>query len=123
MGGGGATALVKPENIVDGAVAKVTVSEPGTGFTIAPSVAFSGGGGTGAAATAEIGTWGWGAGMDQGTDGKLGSGYLSEQILSTTMFRAYRSIGGDATSVNRREFAARCMAYLMLQAVHTLQPL
>ena len=122
MGGGGATALVKPEHIVDGAVTKVTVSEPGTGFTIAPSVAFSGGGGTGAAATAEIGTWGWGAGMDQGTDGKLGSGYLSEQILSTTMFRAYQSIGGDATSVNRREFAARCMAYLMLQAVHKLSP-
>jgi hypothetical protein len=55
--------------------------------------------------------------MDQGTDGLLGSGYLSEQILTTTMFRAYRSIGGDAASVNRREFAARYMAYLMLQAV------
>ena len=116
-GSSGATALVKPEHFVGGAVTKVTVSNPGTGYTSAPSVVFTGGGGTGAAATAVIGTWGWGAGMDQGTDGLLGSGYLSEQILSTTMFRAYRSIGGNAASANRREFAARYMAYLMLQAV------
>ena len=51
------------------------------------------------------------------------TGYLSEQILSTTMFRVYRSIGGDSTSVSRREFAARCMAYLMLRAVGTLTPM
>jgi len=59
--------------------------------------------------------WGWGGANDVG-------GYLSEQILSTTMFRAYRSIGGDSSSVSRREFAARCMAYLMLRAVGTLTP-
>ena len=59
--------------------------------------------------------WGWGGANDVG-------GYSSEQILSTTMFRAYRSIGGDSTSVARREFAARCMAYLMLRAVGTLTP-
>ena len=29
-------------------------------------------------------------------------GYLSEQILSTTMFRVYRSIGGDSTQFSRR---------------------
>ena len=58
--------------------------------------------------------------MDQGTDGSIGSGYFSEQILSTTMFRAYQSIGGDATSINRREFAARYMAYLMLRAIGQL---
>ncbi len=118
--GGGvreATASVKPEDIVGGAVTKVTVGEQGTGYTCAPSVVITGGGGTGASATAEIGTWGWGGGMDQGTDGKLGSGYLSEQILSTTMFRAYRSIGGDAANVNRRAFAARYMTFLMLQAI------
>ena len=39
------------------------------------------------------------------------------------MFRVYRSIGGDSTSLTRREFAARCMAYLMLRAVGTLTPM
>ena len=60
--------------------------------------------------------WGWGGMNDVGS-------YSSEQILSTTMFRAYRSIGGDSTRFSRREFAARCMAYLMLRAVGTLTPL
>ena len=60
--------------------------------------------------------WGWGGMNDD-------SGYSSEQILSTTMFRVYRSIGGDSTSLTRREFAARCMAYLMLRAVGTLTPM
>lgn len=59
--------------------------------------------------------WGWGGVNDVG-------GYFSEQILSTTLFRAYRSIGGDSASLVRREFAARFMAYLMLRAVGTLTP-
>jgi hypothetical protein len=50
-------------------------------------------------------------------------GYKSEEILSTTLFRAYRSIGGDANSLARREFAARFMAYLILRAVGTLTQL
>ena len=60
--------------------------------------------------------WGWGGVNDIG-------GYSSEQILSTTLFRAYRSIGGDSTRLSQREFAARCMAYLMLRAVGTLTPM
>lgn len=60
--------------------------------------------------------WGWGGANDVGS-------YSSEQILATTMFRAYRSIGGDSTNLGRREFAARCMAFLMLRAVHTLGPM
>ena len=63
--------------------------------------------------------WGWGGVNDTGI-GPFNPGYQSEQILSTTMFRAYRSIGGDSTLFTRREFAARCMAYLMLRAVGTL---
>lgn len=59
--------------------------------------------------------WGWGGANDVG-------GYSSEQILSTTLFRAYRSIGGDSTSLARREFAARCLAYLVLRAVGQLTP-
>lgn len=60
--------------------------------------------------------WGWGGVNDVGS-------YSSEQILSTTLFRVYRAIGGDATSVGRREFAARAMTYLMLRAVGTLTPM
>ena len=60
--------------------------------------------------------WGWGGPNDDG-------GYSTEQILSTTLFRVYRSIGGDSTNVSRREFAARCMSYLILRAVGTLTPM
>ena len=121
-GSGGATASISPADIVGGAVSKVTVVNPGAGYKRDPKVRFKGGGGGGAKAIAQTGTWGWGQGMDRGTDGKLGSGYFSEQILSTTMFRAYQSIGGDATSINRREFAARSMAFLMLQAIAQCNP-
>ncbi|MET0123418.1 MAG: choice-of-anchor D domain-containing protein [Candidatus Thiodiazotropha sp. 6PLUC9] len=59
--------------------------------------------------------WGWGGANDVGS-------YSSEQILSTTLFRAYRSIGGDSTALTRREFSAHLMAYLILRAVSTLSP-
>lgn len=59
--------------------------------------------------------WGWAGSNDIG-------GYSSEQVLSTTLFRMYRSIGGDSSSVPRREFAARTAAYLILRAVATLTP-
>lgn len=59
--------------------------------------------------------WGWGGANDLGN-------YDSEQVLSTTMFRFYRSIGGDSTSLSRREFSARVSCYLMLRAVSTLSP-
>lgn len=65
-----------------------------------------------------VSTWAWGGpndlGMGTATDP---AGYLSEQILATTLFRVYRSIGGDATDVNRRRFAARYVAYLILRTV------
>lgn len=61
------------------------------------------------------GGWAWGGSNDSG-------GYNSEQILCTTHFRIYRSIGGDSTQVDTRRFAARYMAYLMLRAVGTLTP-
>jgi hypothetical protein len=59
--------------------------------------------------------WAWGGSNDTG-------GYNSEQILCTTNFRVYRSIGGDSTRVEMRRFAARYMAYLLLGAVATLTP-
>ncbi|MBK8803293.1 MAG: hypothetical protein IPN71_14785 [Fibrobacteres bacterium] len=60
--------------------------------------------------------WGWGGTNDVG-------GYSSEQILATTLFRVYRSIGGDSTDVGRRNFAARFAIYLILRAVGTLTPI
>ncbi|MGH7292811.1 MAG: hypothetical protein ACREJT_16450, partial [Myxococcota bacterium] len=57
--------------------------------------------------------WGWGGASDVG-------GYNSEQVLCTTLFRMYRSIGGDSSSVPRREFAARSSVYLILRAVGLL---
>ena len=59
--------------------------------------------------------WGWGGTNDVG-------GYSSEQILSTTLFRLYQSLGGDSTSVARRQFAARYVCYLIFRAVGTLTP-
>ncbi len=62
-----------------------------------------------------VATWAWLGPNDVG-------GYSTEQILSTSLFRVYRSIGGDSTSLSRREFAARYMAYLILRTVGTLTP-
>ena len=115
-GGLGATAFVHPSHVVGGAVAAVIVANPGTGYTSAPTVSFSGGGGSGAAATATIGTWAWGGGMDL-------NGYRSEEILASTLFRVYRSIGGDSGALSRRQFAARYMTYLILRSVSTLTPM
>ena len=59
--------------------------------------------------------WAWGGQNDNG-------GYDSEQILATTHFRIYRSIGGDSTDINRKKFASRMMVYLILRAISTLSP-
>lgn len=59
--------------------------------------------------------WAWGGSQDDGV-------YGSEQILATSHFRIYRSIGGDASSLSKREFASRFTAYLILSAVGTLTP-
>ena len=57
--------------------------------------------------------WAWGGVNDDGQ-------YGSEQILSTSHFRAYRSIGGDHPDLCEREWAARYMTYLILHGVGTL---
>jgi len=59
--------------------------------------------------------WGWGGSNDL-------NGYNSEQILATTHFRLYRSLGGDSNDVARRWFASRAATYLILRAVGTLTP-
>jgi hypothetical protein len=59
--------------------------------------------------------WGWGGANDTG-------GYNSEQILATSHFRIYQSIGGDSDNLGRRLFAARFMTYLIVRAVGELTP-
>ena len=59
--------------------------------------------------------WQWGGANDD-------TSYGSEEILATTLFRAYRSIGGDSTDLGRRQFASRAMMYLVLRAISTLTP-
>ena len=49
-------------------------------------------------------------------------GYNNEQILSSTMFRIYRSLGGDSADINTQRFAARMTTYLILRAIGTLTP-
>jgi zinc metalloprotease ZmpB len=60
--------------------------------------------------------WGWGGANDVG-------GYDSEEILATTHFRIYRSIGGDSDDLGRRRLASRVVSYLILRAVGDLTPL
>lgn len=60
--------------------------------------------------------WGWGGAND-------GGGYSSEEILATTHFRIYRSIGGDSADLDRRRFASRTVTYLVLRAVGDLTPM
>ena len=57
--------------------------------------------------------WAWGGSQDDG-------GYGSEEILATTMFRVYRSIGGDSTDLGRRKFASRMAMWLILRTVQNL---
>lgn len=59
--------------------------------------------------------WAWRGSNDVG-------GYSSEQILSTTLFRFYRSIGGDSGDLARRELAARVTAYLIFRGTGMLTP-
>lgn len=65
--------------------------------------------------------WAWGGVNDTGI-GPFNPGYESEQILSTTLFRIYLSIGGGHPNLSRRQFASRMMAYLILRTVGTLTP-
>ena len=49
-------------------------------------------------------------------------GYNNEQILSSAHFRLYQSIGGGASDLPTKQFAARMVCYLILKAISTLTP-
>jgi hypothetical protein len=58
--------------------------------------------------------WGWGGIHDD-------EGYLTEQILSTTLFRAYRAMGGDnEESLTQREEASEYMIHLIINGASLL---
>src|SRR5215475_1108781 len=57
--------------------------------------------------------WAWGGVLDD-------TQYNSEQILSTLLFRVYRTSGGDDTDINIQRFAARYLTYLIVLAIGTL---
>jgi hypothetical protein len=67
--------------------------------------------------------WGWEGAIALGPFGPLDlGGYNNEQILCTTHFRLYRSIGGDSTEQGVRAFAGRYVAYLILRTISGLTP-
>lgn len=46
--------------------------------------------------------------------------YRGEQMLSTTLFRLYRSIGGDSTHIGTQTRAAQTVSYLIFKAIGLL---
>jgi zinc metalloprotease ZmpB len=70
------------------------------------------------------GGWGWAGNIALHPFSSTydGGGYNNEQILSSTMFRIYRSLGGDSADLNTKRFAARMTVYLILRAIGTLTP-
>ncbi|KST69496.1 hypothetical protein [Mastigocoleus testarum] len=48
------------------------------------------------------------------------AGYEREQILSSTLFKLYRAIGGDHKDLEVRRFAARYVTYLIFESIGTL---
>jgi zinc metalloprotease ZmpB len=65
--------------------------------------------------------WAWGGIYDLGME-ESNEGYNAEEILATTLFRIYQSIGGDSTDPSRKQFASRMMIYLVLRAIYELTP-
>jgi hypothetical protein len=73
--------------------------------------------------------WGWGGNIARNpfVGGIDNGGYNNEQILSSTLFRLYQSLGGDAMqngqpNVVQRQFAANFTTYLILRAVGLVTP-
>lgn len=57
--------------------------------------------------------WGW-------FGSRYNTQYNGEQVLSTTLFRFYRSVGGDSPHPADRAWAARYVSYLIIKAIGTL---
>jgi hypothetical protein len=57
--------------------------------------------------------WGW-FGRNYDTQ------YGGEQVLSTTLFRLYLSVGGDSPHLTDKKWASRYVSYLIIKAIGTL---
>jgi hypothetical protein len=68
--------------------------------------------------------WGWEGNIARNPFNAMldPGGYNNEQILSSTHFRIYQSIGGDSSDLPTRQFAARMTTYLILRAIASLTP-
>jgi hypothetical protein len=68
--------------------------------------------------------WGWSGaiGLHPFDPVKDDRGYNNEQILSSTMFRFYRAIGGDSRDAAMRRFAARMTCRILLAGIYSLTP-
>jgi hypothetical protein len=66
----------------------------------------------------------WGGSRDApqpvGAFGPDRAGYQREQILSSSLFRFYRSLGGGHADLAVREFASRLSLYLIFDAIRSL---
>lgn len=58
--------------------------------------------------------WSWGGRFDNSFSGSDPDGYISEQILSSTLFDIYRELGGDKAEKKDRERAANYITYLIV---------
>ena len=66
--------------------------------------------------------WAWGGIKDLRGPSRAQLGYQREQILCTTLFNLYRSIGGNSPDPAQKRAASRTAIYLILRAVSTLTP-
>lgn len=90
-----------------GTISYVTVTSPGTGYTSAPTVSFSGGGGSGAAATANVTTTSTGA-VASVTVTNAGQNYATAPIVTfangggtgATAIAVIGTSGGQITAAN-----------------------
>lgn len=57
--------------------------------------------------------WAWDGSRDT-------NGYPSEEILTTTLFRIYQSLGGDSSRQEAQEFASRYANFLTVRAIGSL---
>lgn len=64
---------------------------------------------------------GWAWGGPEFINDAFGAGYRREQILSTSLFRLYRAIGGDALgNIQKQTWASRYTLYLILAGIASL---
>src|SRR5262249_40225923 len=61
--------------------------------------------------------WAWGGPQELGS---YGNEYIAEQILSTTLFRLYRSTGGDSQYPDKQTLASRYVLLVMTHAMASL---